>query len=274
MGEGEEGESPPPPRTDTSEPSHVTPLLPSSPSSSSSSSSKKRLGNVSLPYFSGVTEPLMRVLNAKGISTSIENRGSLREQLVKPKDQLEKEKLNGIIYHIPCAGANSTPCPGTYVGETERTVAARFQEHTSTSMNALGHYKSAMLQHARQAHHHFRKSDVTVLDREHNWVKRGIKEALYIKALSPSINIDPGRHSLSSHYDKIIHSHISPPPPPEPHDANREALINTAPRRQGRPRKQPTIPPPPNSPVQPQQQMQQQAQQQTQRRSQRIRDRQ
>ena len=139
-----------------------------------------------------------------------------------------------------------------------------------------------MLQHARQAHHHFRKKDVTVLDREHNWVKRGVKEALYIKALSPLINIDPGRHSLSSHYNKILQSHISPPPPPESHNANREALINTAPRRQGRPRKQPsTIPPPPNIPVQPQQQTQpqtqqqtQQQQQQTQRRSQRIRDRQ
>ena len=115
---------------------------------------------------------------------------------MKPKDQLEKEKSVGIIYHIPCAGANSTPCPGTYVGETERTANARFNEHTSTATNALGKYKSAMLEHAKTERHHFRREDVSVLAREHDWVKRGIKEAIFIKALSPSINIDPGRLSI------------------------------------------------------------------------------
>ena len=117
---------PPPLSTEDADNSTSTPIAPLLPSSSSSSSSKPRLGNVTLPYFSGVTEPLMRVLNAKGISTSIKSRGSLREILVKPKDQLEKEKTTGLIYHIPCAGANSIPCPGTYVGETERTVSNRF----------------------------------------------------------------------------------------------------------------------------------------------------
>ena len=216
-----------------------------------------------------------KVFNAKGISTSIKSRVSLREILVKPKDQLEKEKQVGLLYHIPCAGANSIPCSGTYVGETERTVSARFQEHTSTSTNALGHYKSAMLQHARESGHHFRKNDVSILAREQNWVQRGIKEALYIKALSPSINIDPGRHSLSSHFDSILKDLIHAPPPPEPHNAQTETLINTAPRRQGRPRNQP-VPTIPATAPQPQQQQQplQQRENLSQRRSQRLRERQ
>ena len=141
------------------------------------------------------------------------------------------------MYHIPCAGANSIPCEGRYVGETERTVGARFQEHLSTTSNALGHYKSAMLQHARVNGHHFRKDDVTVLCSENDWVKRGIKEALYIKALKPSINIDPGRHALSSHFDTLLSKAITPPPPPPTHNCEEEPLVNTAPRRQGRPRK-------------------------------------
>ena len=61
---------------------------------------------------------------------------------------------------------------------------------------SLGNYKSAMLQHAREHNHHIRKEDVSILASEQDWVKRGIKEAIYIKALNPSINIDPGRHSL------------------------------------------------------------------------------
>ena len=232
-----------------------------------------------MPYFAGVTEPLIRLLNAKGISASISSRGSLRELLVKPKDQLEKEKTVGHIYHIPCAGANLTPCPGRYVGETERTAAARFQEHTSTATNALGKYKSAMLQHARDHDHHFRKEDVTILASENDWVKRGIKEAIYIRTLSPSINIDPGRHRLSSHFDPILSSVIVAPPPPPPHDATKEALINTAPRRQGRPRIQRqnalTEQAPQQQPQQPPRpQLHQASTSQSLRQSQRIRDRQ
>ena len=144
------------------------------------------------------------------------------------------------MYLIPCAGANLHPCPGRYVGETERTAAARFKEHTSTATNALGKYKSAMLQHAREHNHHFREEDMTVLASENDWVKRGIKEAIFIKSLNPSINIDPGRHSLSSHFDQILAKEIVEPPSPRPHDQNIESIINTAPRRQGRPKKAPT----------------------------------
>ena len=124
---------------------------------------------------------------------------------------------------------------------TERTLAARFHEHMSTAMNAQGKYKSAMLQHARENGHHFRLEDATILGWEQDWVKRGIFEALCIKILNPSINIDPGRHTVSSHFDQILKEVIKPPPDPAPHNPDNESLINTAPRRQGRPRKnQPT----------------------------------
>ena len=55
--------------------------------------------------------------------------------MVKPKDKLEKEDQTGVVYHIPCAGANNVACSGTYVGETERTANARLSEHTSTLTN-------------------------------------------------------------------------------------------------------------------------------------------
>ena len=183
--------------------------------------------------------------------------------LVHPKDKLKKEETNGHIYHIPCAGANSIPCPGRYIGETERTAGARFQEHTSTASNALGKYKSAMLQHARENGHHFRKEDITILASEHDWTKRGIKEAIFIQTLNPSINIDPGRHKLSNHFDNILSSVLPQPPAPSPHDASSETLINTTPRRQGRPRKEPTLPKT-IATSEPEQQPQQHSQQQTQ----------
>ena len=87
--------------------------------------------------------------------------------------------------------------------------------------------------------HHFRKEDQTILAYENDWVKRGIYEAAFIKTLEPSINIDPGRHQLSSHFDSILKSVISALPAPPPHNPETETLINTAPRRPGRPRREP-----------------------------------
>ena len=75
-----------------------------------------------------------------------------------------------------------------------------------------------MLQHARDHGHHFRLEDQTILSYESDWVKRGIKEALFIRALNPAINIDPGRHQLSAHFDSILANHIKAPPPPPPHN--------------------------------------------------------
>ena len=39
---------------------------------------------------------------------------------------------------------------------------------------------------------------------ENNWMKRGIKEAIAIKKLQPALNLDGGRHYLSSIYDDLI----------------------------------------------------------------------
>ena len=121
-----------------------------------------------------------------------------------------------------------------------------------------------MLEHARKNHYHFRREDVSILSNESDWVERGIKEAIYIRALSPTINIDPGCQTLSSHFDGILNQNIKAPTTPAPHNAESKFLINMVPRRQGRP-KQPSS----NTQLPHQPELQQQ-QTQGQRRSQRI----
>ena len=46
---------------------------------------------------------------------------TLRQLLVRPKDKLDKERVVGPVYHIQCED-----CPTSYVGETERSLKARF----------------------------------------------------------------------------------------------------------------------------------------------------
>ena len=54
------------------------------------------------------------------------------------------------------------------------------------------------------------KSDLrfTVLCTEENWFKRGVKEAVAIKKIRPTLNKDQGRYHLSSVYDKFIRTSV------------------------------------------------------------------
>ena len=47
-----------------------------------------------------------------------------------------------------------------------------------------------------------------ILYTENNWYKRGIKEAMAIRKLKPSLNKDGGRHHLSTIYDDVINNKV------------------------------------------------------------------
>ena len=184
-----------------------------------------------------MTEPIARYLREAGITSSATARGSLREELVRLKDKTEKLEIPGIIYSIGCAGSNGVECPAEYVGESERTAEERGREHFSTSRQATGAFKSAVMQHAHDQQHHFRKEDFNILSREPNYHARGIREAIFIRGLSPSINREDARHTLPHNYDSIIRNSVKKPIRPETHKPS-EPRLHTAPRGPGRPRSQ------------------------------------
>ncbi|KAI8494553.1 Serine/threonine-protein phosphatase 2A regulatory subunit B'' subunit alpha, partial [Branchiostoma belcheri] len=49
---------------------------------------------------------------------------------------------------------------------------------------------------------------VRILDTEQDYFKRGIKEAIYIRALQPSLNLDGGRYRLQTTVDPLLTSHV------------------------------------------------------------------
>jgi hypothetical protein len=58
--------------------------------------------------------------------------------------------------------------------------------------------------------HYYTDRNITMLDQDTNWLPRGIRESLQIRALNPSINADQGRHKLSHCYDGIIKDRLAP----------------------------------------------------------------
>ena len=104
-----------------------------------------------------------------------------------------------------------------------------------TSQASPGVFKSAIMQHAADAQHHFRSEDVKILSRESGWRERGIRESIYIRGLSPSLNRNEGRHHLPHCYDSLIKKTIKKPESPKTHDPS-EPRLNTTRRPPGRPR--------------------------------------
>ena len=49
----------------------------------------------------------------------------------------------------------------------------------------------------------------SILMTDDNWFRRGVKEAIAIRKIKPSLNQDGGRHHLSAMYDPLIRDHVT-----------------------------------------------------------------
>ena len=102
----------------------------------------------------------------------------------------------GPVYHISCED-----CPASYIGETERSLKSRFQEHQRPSSTT-----SEVSRHIHQdcPNHTVSLRNTKVLAVEPKWFERGVKEAIHIKLERPSLNKDSGRHYLHPVWTNLL----------------------------------------------------------------------
>ena len=145
------------------------------------------------------------------ITTHVKPQNTIRSQLVAPKDRTNKLEKSGMVYHIEC-----TDCPSQYTGESARPLRARLEEHKRSSSPVGAHLEATS--------HRVEWKDVQILDREEDWFRRGVREAIQIKRKGSDLNRDKGRHYLPPAYDQLIsrdqrpgRGHVrSPPVPTQP----------------------------------------------------------
>ena len=157
-------------------------------------------GFATLPYVSGVTERIERVLRSNSIRTVVKPLSTLRKSLSRPKDVIPKEKKTGVVYGIPCAD-----CDLVYIGETKRALSTRVKEH-KTSVRLAKLENSALAEHCHKENHSVAWDDVSILANEQRWHQRKWTEACLISKNKNSIfNRDNGR-VLPECYAPIIKS--------------------------------------------------------------------
>ena len=81
-------------------------------------------GTICLTYVKGVSEQLRRIYNSFGIRAAFRCGKRIKSSGSKVKSQL-RDRKNNVIYEIPCL------CGAVYIGQTERAVGIRHQEHES-----------------------------------------------------------------------------------------------------------------------------------------------
>ena len=157
--------------------------------------------SVMIPYVAWVSERIKNSLKTHSINTIFKPIEKLRGKLVRLKDRTPREKKSNLVYGIPCG---SGQCNETYVGETTQSLKARMRQHQHPN-NSSPAQTSAVYLHHLDTGHTFNMDEVIILDREEDWVRRGIKEAVWERVEKPSLNRKGGlRYNLSSTWDRAL----------------------------------------------------------------------
>ena len=160
----------------------------------------KKSPPVVIPYIRGVSEEIRRTMKRYNVQVFFKPVNTIRQLLVRPKDPLGKDRIVGPVYHITC-----DDCEEHYVGETERSLRARFKEHrrpSSVTSEVSQHL------HTDQPGHSVDIENVKILTVENRWFERGVKEAVFIRSVGPTLNKDKGRYKLPHVWENTIHREL------------------------------------------------------------------
>ena len=128
---------------------------------------------------------ISRTCRKMNIETIFTKQRSLRSILSRPKQPQPTMDIKGVVYQIPCSS-----CPAVYTGETGRTLKVRMVEHKRAVR--MGDVNNGLALHSLKPGHPIEWSQARVVEREENWYRRRIKEALKIQQCQVRMNLDQG----------------------------------------------------------------------------------
>ena len=141
---------------------------------------------ITLPYVRGISEAVRRILRPLGVRVTFKPTITLKQLLVKPKDQVPDRERANVVYQVPCAN-----CPATYVGQTGRRLNQRLREHRR-AVESGDCANSALAEHAWGCHHPVDWDHLRVLDGHPHLYQRLTLESVHIRSQSNPVNRDLG----------------------------------------------------------------------------------
>ena len=94
--------------------------------SNTSPRGRPSVGHMVIPYIQGWGKNIKHICTPYGIQTYFKGSRTLKQLLVRPKEQDPMEKKSGVIYSYQCGAID---CGEEYIGETSRTLGEWYKEH-------------------------------------------------------------------------------------------------------------------------------------------------
>ena len=116
---------------------------------------------------------------------------TIKNLQVAPKDKDHITKTSGLIYRSKC---DREKCDEEYIGESSRTFVERFREHLKAP--------SPIYDHCNITGHTTSLENFSIVGRKDEDLMRQIKEAIYIRVNSPSLNKKIGKYHLPHIWDE------------------------------------------------------------------------
>ena len=163
------------------------------PNNRSSSCNNINKGHIAVSYEEGLSESVKNICKRYGIEVHLKSGKSIKDELVAPKDKDHLTKKSGIIYRYKC---DRLECDEEYIGETSRTFGERYKEHLKTPSPIYDHYNISG--------HNITLNDFSMVGREEQNLSRLIKESMFIRVNSPSLNKNIGKYHLPHIWDEVL----------------------------------------------------------------------
>ena len=146
-----------------------------------------------LPYVKGLSESMKNVGKKHGIQTYFKGGKTIKSLLMTPKDKDHITKKSAIIYRFKFKRVD---CEDEYIGESSRTFGERYKEHLKAP--------SLIYDHHNITGHETSIENFSIVGREDQNLIRAIKEAIYIRVNSPSLNKNIGKYHLPHIWDEVL----------------------------------------------------------------------
>ena len=138
-------------------------------------------------------ESFKHICGKYGIKIHFKFNKTIKQVLMKPKDQDPKDKKSGVIYNFQC---KNIACNEEYIGETARTLGERCMEHLKQP--------SCIHVHIQQRGHSITDKSVNIIGREDQRQTQTIKEYIFIRVNSPTLNQNIGKYNLNHIWDIVL----------------------------------------------------------------------
>ena len=147
------------------------------------------IGQVVIPYVQGTAEIFKHICGKYGIKVHFKRSTTIKQILMKPKDQDPMDKKSGVIYSYQC---NGIACNEKYIQETPRTLEERCKEHLKQP--------SPTHVHIQQTGHKITDTSLNIIGRE----DQGQARTIYIRVNNPTLNQNIGKYNLSHIWGRVL----------------------------------------------------------------------